>query len=361
MRLGYRSFLFFLVFLLPMCIFSYYELRIATDRFHSDSVISITEDSGSGPSLDLSMIGLPAVADDKDALTLVTFINSLDMLQYLETTMQLREHYSNPKIDWMSRLPAEASLEDFHKYAASYIIVEYDITTQLVNIHIQAFSREYAQKLLTTILDRSQAFVDHLNSRITVEQTKFFETQLKQSEDRVRDAKKQLLDFQREYGLLTTDSEAQMISSTISQLTGVLIGKQGELEVKRRDLNDNSPAVQILKAEIETITKQIAAEKDKLSVRSDGSAVSELAARFSEIQFNLEFVTTIYKSNLGQLERARVEAIQRLKYLVIVTTPSIADASLFPNRSYNIGTAALILIAVFFIVSLLAAIIREHV
>ena len=360
MKLGYRSVMFLMIFILPLGIFSYYQLRIATDRYHSDSAISITQDSNSAPTLDLSIIGLPAVADDKDALTIVTFINSLDMLQYLETTLQLRSHYSDPKIDWISRLPAEASLEDFHAYMADYVIVEYDITTNLVNIHIQAFSREYAQQLLMTILERSQVFVDHLNSRITIEQTKFFETRLKQSEDRVRDAKKQLLDFQREHGLLTTDSEALIINNTISQLTASLITKQGELEVRRRDLNDNSPAIQTLKAEIETLTKQIVAEKDKLSVRRDGSAVSELASQFAEIQFNLEFVMTIYKSNLGQLESARVEAIQRLKYLIIITTPSIADASLYPNRTYNIGTAVLILIAVFFVLSLLAAIIREH-
>ena len=360
MKLGYRSVLFFLIFILPLCAFSFYELRIVTDRYHSDSVISITQDTGSAPSLDLSIIGLPAVADDKDALTLVTFINSLDMLQYLDTNLQLRQHYSDPKIDWWSRLPAEASLEDFHAYMASYIVVEYDITTRLVNIHIQSISREYAHKLLTTILDRSQIFVDHLNSRITVEQTKFFEDQLKRSETRVHDAKSKMLAFQKEHGMLTTDTEAQMINTMIAQLTGLQITKQGELEVRRQELNDNSPAIQVLKAEIETLTKQIAAEKDKLSIRSDGSAVSELAARFAEIQFNLEFVTTIYKSNLSQLEQARVEAIQRLKYLVIVTTPSIADASMFPNRSYNIGPAALLLIAVFFVLSLLAAIIREH-
>ena len=360
MKLGYRSVLFFLIFILPLCAFSFYELRIATDRYHSDSVISITQDTGSAPSLDLSIIGLPAVADDKDALTLVTFINSLDMLQYLDTNLQLRQHYSDAKIDWWSRLAAEASLEDFHTYMASYIVVEYDITTRLVNIHIQAFSREYSHKLLTAVLDRSQIFVDHLNSRITVEQTKFFETQLKQSEARVHDAKTALLAFQQENGMLTTDTEAAMINTMIAQLTGLLITKQGELEVLSRDLNDNSPTIQVLKAQIETLTKQIAAEKDKLSVRSDGSAVSELAARFAEIQFNLEFVTTIYKSNLSQLEQARVAAIQRLKYLVIVTTPSIADASLFPDRSYNIGTAALLLIAVFFVLSLLTAIIREH-
>ena len=43
MRLGYRSVLFFLIFLLPLGLFSYYQLRIATDRYHSDSAIAITE------------------------------------------------------------------------------------------------------------------------------------------------------------------------------------------------------------------------------------------------------------------------------------------------------------------------------
>jgi capsule polysaccharide export protein KpsE/RkpR len=43
-----------------------------------------------------------------------------------------------------------------------------------------------------------------------------------------------------------------------------------------------------------------------------------------------------------------------------VTTATIADESLYPNRPYVIGTAAMVLIMVFFIVSLLVAIIREH-
>lgn len=360
MKIGYRSILFVLIFLLPLGLYAYYELRVATNRFHSDSSISITQDTNSTPTLDLTVIGLPAVADDKDALTLVTFINSLDMLQHLEGKLQLRQHYSDPKIDWYSRLPAEASQEDFHAYIANYIVVEYDTTTHLVNIHVQAFTREFAQKAVNAILERSQEFVDHLNSRVTVEQTKFFENQLKVSEGRVRDAKTSLLKFQREHGILTTDAEAQMINTSIGSLNGILLAKEGELEVKRRELNENSPVIQNLKAEIGTVIKQIAAEKQRLAGGVAGSAVSELAAAFSEIQFNLEFVDTIYKSNLTQLERARLEAVQRLKYLVVVTTPSLADASLYPDRPYNIGTAALLLIMLYFVVSLLAAIVREH-
>ena len=360
MKIGYRTVLFVLFFVLPLAAFTYYELRIATDRFHSDSTISIAEDNNSAPSLDLSVIGLPTSADDKDALTLVTFITSLDMLQALESELQLRQHYSEPAIDWLSRLPAEASLEDFHSYLESYIVVEYDTTSHLINIHVEAFSREYAQKIVDTILTRSQKFVDNLNSRVTLEQTKFFENQLKISETRLREAKSALLQFQREHGLLTTDAEAQMINASIGVLNAQLLTKQGDLEVKRRELNENSPVVQGLQAEIATLKRQIVQEKDKLSIGTGGSAVSELAAKFGEIQFNLEFVETIYKSNLTQLERVRVEAAQRLKYLIIVTTPSVADASLFPDRTYNIGTAAILLIMAYFVVSLMVAVIREH-
>ena len=360
MRPGYRSILFLLLFALPLAVYSYYEMFASSDRYHSDSIISITQDDSAATTLDLTVIGLPAVADDKDALTLVTFITSLDMLHYLESKLQLRQHYSDPAIDWMSRLPAEASLEDFHAFLEDYIVVEYDLTSRLVNIHVQAFSRDYAQKIVTTILDRSQIFVDSLNSRVTLEQTKFFENQLKASESRVRDAKTELLKFQREYGLLTTDTEAAMINASIGTLNSLLIAKQGDLDVKRRELTENSPVIQNLTAEIASLTKQISQEKERLSGGSGGSAVAELAAQFREIQFNLEFVETIYRSNLTQLERARVEAVQRLKYLVIVTTPSLADASLFPDRPYNIGTAAMLLLILYFVVSLMVAIVREH-
>ncbi len=76
----------------------------------------------------------------------------------------MRQHYSDPKIDWLARLPAEASLEQFHEYMLSYIVVSYDETTRLINIHVQAFDREYAQRIVSAIIERSQVFVDTLNS-----------------------------------------------------------------------------------------------------------------------------------------------------------------------------------------------------
>ncbi|MCB1380603.1 MAG: hypothetical protein KDK89_19885 [Alphaproteobacteria bacterium] len=359
MRPGFRTILFLLIFVLPLVAITIYELRYATDRYHSSAKILITQDTGTTQSFDLSVLGLPTAASSKDALTLVTFINSIDMMKYLDARLQLRQHYTSSDIDWYTRFPSEGSEEDFHEYLGDFVMVNYEIESQLISIEVQAFTREYAQNVVNAILERSQEFVDKLNARVTLEQTQFFERQLTTTEARVKDAKNALLRFQRENRLFSTDTEASMVTANIGSLEKLLLDKQGELTVRLKELNESSPAIQLLRTEIATIKQQLSQEKDRLSGGS-GDAVSELDAQFREIQFNLEFVTNIYKSNMAQLEQARLQAVQRLKYLVVVTTPSLADASLYPDRPYIIGTAVIVLLMIFFVVSLLAAIIREH-
>lgn len=359
MRIGVRTVLFILLFVLPMAAVMTYTLRYATDRYHSEATILITQDNNSAQTLDLTVLGIPAIASSKDALTLVTFITSIDMMNHLESQLQLRQHYTASGIDWLSRFEPERSAEEFLEYLTNYIFVEYDTESQLIAIHVQAFEREYAQRIVNTILDRSQQFVDQLNARVTDEQTQFFEKQLATTESRVKDAKRELLEFQRVNRLFSTDTEASLVTANIGALEKVLLEKQGELTTRLRELNESSPAIQVLRAEIDTIKAQMIQEKDRLSGGSS-AAVSELDAKFRDIQLNLEFVTNIYKSNLAQLEQARLQAVQRLKYLVIVTAPSLADASLYPNRPFIIVTAIMVLLMIFFIISLLVAIIREH-
>lgn len=360
MKLSYRFVLFILIVLVPFGLFSFYELAIATSRFHSASDVSITEDKKVVPVFDLSAIGLTSPAGSSDALTLVTFMNSPDMIDYLDQKMEMRKHYSNKGVDWWSRLPESASKEDFYKYVGGMVSIGVNPVSHLVEIHVQAFNREFAQKIVITLLERSQEFVDRLNSKITQEKIHFFENQLAASDLRLRKAKDDLLLFQRENKLLTAEAEASLVSGTISELNSQLIAKQGQLDVSLKELDETSPTVKRVKAEIETLKKQLIAEKDRLSIGSDGASVSVISARFAEIQANVNFLEGMYKSNLVQLEAAKVEAVQRLKYLVIVTQPYLADSSLYPARWYNVATAAILLLMVFFVVSLMIAVVREH-
>lgn len=360
MKFSYRFILFVLIVVLPLGFFAYYELHIASDRFHSDSSISITEDKKSIPTLDLSAIGIPSASGNSDAMTVIEFATSPEMVEYLDQKLQLAKHYSDESLDWWSRLPRHASREDFYDYMSGMISITYDQVSHLIKIQVQAFSREFAQSVVLALLERSQTFVDRLNSKMTEEKIKFLETQLSATNMRLADAKNEMLTFQKENGLFSVETEANLINAGIASLNSELLSKQGQLEVSLRELDESAPAIKQLRAEIETLQKQINSEKDRLSIGSRGSAVSDLSSRFGEIQANVTFLENIYRANLAQLEAARVEAAQRLKYLIVVTSPTLADSSLYPARAYNIGTAAIVLLMLYFIISLMVAIIREH-
>ena len=352
--------IFLVTFVIPLFGLTAYELMFATDRFDSTAAVVISTERASVPSLDLSALGLAAPEAQRDPLILTEFVESSEMLQYLDAKLDLRGHYSNPEIDWWSRLPPNYALEDFHDYMRNYLRVSFDTASQILTLHVEAFDRQYAQKIVNAVLERSQEFTDRLNDKVTSGQTKFFEDQLVETEQRLRQAKADLLGFQNQNRIMTTESEAMLVTSNIAELEKSLLARQGELETKIQVLAEDAPTIQILRTEIATIQMQINQEKDRLS-GGTGAAVNELDAKFREIQFNIEFITNIYKSNLAQLEASRVAAVQRLKYLVVVTQPTLADSSLYPKRGFILGSAAMILFMVFFIVSLIIAIIREHV
>lgn len=351
--------LFFVLFLIPLLIVAYYELFIATDRYQSQSALIITQEKTGTTTFDVSFLGLPSSADDKDARVIEEYILSRDMLRFLEEKHHLRDHYSASRVDWLARLSNTASFEEFHEYMADYLVITYDVESKIIHIDLQSFDENYSKSVLDSILAKSQEFIDTLNTRVTSEQTRFFDEKMVESETRLKEAKQSLLTFQRVNRLFTTESESALVLANISALETVLSKQKSELDSASKTLSTNAPRLQQLRSDISALENQIRIEKERLSGVST-SALSELDAQYRDIQLNLEFVTTMYKSNLSQLEQARIEAARRIKFLIVVAEPSLADESQFPDRTYIIITAAIILIGLYFIGALVLSIVREH-
>ena len=305
--------------------------------------------------MDLTLLGITGASSDKDALVLKEFIESRGMLAYLDQQKGLKNHFRQDKVDFITRLSSDASLENFHDYFLEFLDVGYDTESKILRFSFQAFDRQFAQDMVNTLLERSQKFVDRLNDEVTKDQLQFFDEQIVSSEKRLREAKDRLVAFQRENKTLTIESEVSTILATITGLEQSLATKQSELDARQQAIEDeNAPQLVNLRREIKALGDQIKREKERVA------GLSELDAEFREIQLNLEFNTNIYKANLNALEQARLEAARRLKFLIVVAEPSLADESEFPNRPYIIATWAMVLLIVYFVTSLIIAIMREH-
>lgn len=354
------NFLLFLVtFVLPLLAFSAYLLFFASDRYESLASATITEEKNAATSIDLTMLGVTNAAADKDSLILKEFIESKDMLLFLDGRLRIREHVTQPDIDFYSRLDADATLEEFHEYYLWLVNVEYDPASKLIRFGVQGFDRDFANSLLNLIVERSQQFIDKINDQITREQLRFFDREIADSEARLKQAKEALISFQRENRLMSTEGESQTVMATIQTLEQGLAQKQSDLAARLQVLDRSAPQLQTLQLEIVALESQIASAKERLAGASNTS-ITELDAQFREIQLNLEFVTNIYKSNLNALEQARIEAARRLKFLIVVAQPSVPERAEYPQRLYLVATAAVVFMVLFFVISLTAAIIREH-
>ncbi|MCP5083138.1 MAG: hypothetical protein GY948_15735 [Alphaproteobacteria bacterium] len=351
--------LFIVFFALPIFSVSFYQAFVSTDRYESAASTIITEQKPSVTSLDLSLIGLPSTASDHDAHVVKTLVLSKDMVRYLDEKIQLREHFSNLEVDYFSRLETDATFEDFHELYRDYFTVDYNVETKILRIAVQAFDRAYAQKALELILERSDEFIDSVNNRMSKEQVRFFRLEEKKRKQEMLVAKAKLLAFQQANKIYSTEAEAQTIFTTIGALETLAAQKQSELDSRAKILSKNSAILQELGAQIASLQRQITSEKARLA-GGQGRDISEIQSDFLAVQLELELATTAFKSTLTTLEQVRIEAARKLKFLIVVTEPSLADDSEFPRRWYIVISTIMISLMLYVVASLVMAIIREH-
>ena len=75
---------------------------------------------------------------------------------------------------------------------------------------------------------------------------------------------------------------------------------------------------------------------------------------------NATLAVELYKSSLSSLERLRGEAYKKLKYLLVVDKPALAEEDKYPRRVYSIFTWFVSLLLFYVVGKLVLAIVREH-
>lgn len=357
--LSFSQFLLLVLLLLPISVLIIYQYLIVSDRYESTASVYITEEQSQSNPFDLSLLGVTGASSARDILVLKAFIESPTLMDLLEKDIQLLQHFSADSADFFSRLEANAPKEDALEYYNNRVIATLDEDAQLLYLSVQTFEAEYSKRVLEQILFHSQKFIDQLNENITRSQKTFFEVAVKRSEDDLLAANKTLRDFQQENKIFSTELTTRAISETIAGLEQQLAAKQAELKSREGELSKNAPRIMRIKAEIEALEEQIAGENERLA-GTDGSSLSALDSQFRDIKLQIEYKTLRYKANLEAFEKAQLDTARRLRFLTVVSAPTLPEASLYPKRLYIVFTGALVALMVYFVVAISIAIFKEH-
>lgn len=351
--------LFFSILVIPVVLIALYQYLFASNRFESVASVYITEERSDGNPFDLSLLGIQGTSSNRDILVLKSFIMSPTLMHRLDKKLGILEHFSSLDADFFSRLSNDAEREYALQHFNERVVAELDEEAQLLNLSVQTFDPDYSKRVLEMILEESQRFIDKLNANISNAQLVFFESAVKQSEDDLLAVNRRLQEFQQKNRFFSTEITTRSITSTIAGLEQQLAIKQAELISRQGALGRNAPTLVRLRAEIEALQKLIVNENERLAGGSSKS-LSELDSEFREISLRIEYKTLRYKANLEAFEKAQLDTARRLRFLTVVSAPTLPEASLYPNRAYIVITSTIVALMIYFVVSISLAIMREH-
>ncbi|HEG2607108.1 capsule biosynthesis protein [Campylobacter sp. W0066.1] len=340
----------------------FYYVFIAANRYVSESVLSVKSTTGdSGAITGIAALLTNNSFSSEDITFLKSYIHSLDMLNILEEKIQIRELYQKQKLDFFYSISSSANQEEFLKYYQNRVkIIQENSANGLLRVEVEGFDPQSAHLIASTIVKESEKFINEISHKAARDQMQFAEEELLQFKKRYQKAKDELLAFQNKYGVFDPLKQAEGALKLIAELESKIAAKEAELLMMQSYINDNAPQIVTIKSEITALKKQLQKEKSKVSSPKSSQKLNDLAAKFQDLTIEAGFAESAYTAALKAYESARIEALRKIKQVVIVQSPSLPQSAKYPEALYNILTAFMILSLIYGIVKFTKMIIEEH-
>ncbi len=336
-----------------------YFCVIVSDRFVSRAELVVKQADQIKMLPDaLSMLGIGG-SNHEDILIIQDYLKSPDLLDKLDKELGLKAHYQSHDIDYFSRLPENVSREDFIKYYRQHLSLHLDELSGVLTIELQAFDPAYGQRVVALMLQESDRFINKLGHQVALEQLAFVEKEVDRAYQRVQSEKAKVLDFQNNHHLLSPESTSSARLGVVSQIEAQLAQQQAQLKQLQSYMKVTAPAVVSVQARVDALTQQLAQEQSRLT-GADKDAMNEVTARYMDVQTQATLAADLYKSGLISLEQARVEAYRKLKHLLVISQPTLAEDAEYPRRLYNLLTTGVLLCLLYGLIVMGIATLREH-
>ena len=349
---------FALVLLASALVVFYYTL-IASPRYVSESQFVVKQAS----STDVPMLGLAALgsvsSSMRDALILQKYIKSREMAVALDEAVSLKAHYQRGDWDTISKLANNSSTEDYIEYYQNHVAIKHDEMSDVLYVEVQTYDAQYSLTVAKTLLQLSEQFINNLGSKMAQEQMAYAQKEVERSYKVLSENQNTLINFQDKFELYNPEQKSGALASAINGIESQIITQQTELKSLLAFMRKDAPEVKAKQIRVNALKEQLAEEKNRLT-NHDKQSLNKINVSFNEIKLNTELALDLYKSSLVSLESVRAEAYKKLKHLLVIEQPALAQQEKYPARLHSIFTWFVCLILIYLIGRLLISIVKEH-
>lgn len=354
--------LFWITVVIPTTIAILYFGLFASDVYISESrfvVRSPDKPATTGLGVLLKSTGFTNGGDEIFAAQ--DYVASRDALTALNRGGSFEKAYSAGDISLFDRfnsLGTGDTFEDLYKYYQKKVKVDHDTTSSITTLSVRAYTPQDAQRFNAQLLEMAEATVNKLNTRGRQDLIRFAQIEVDEAKQKAREAASALAIYRNREGVVDPEKQAAVQLQMISKIQDELIATRSQLR-QLRNFAAQNPQMPVLETKAEDLKAQIDEELGK--VAGDSKSLSSTAAQYQRLALEAQFADKNLAGALASLQEARNEAQRKQAYVERIVEPNTPDDALEPRRLRGVLAVLALGLAVWGILRMLFAGIREHI
>ncbi len=340
---------FILLVLAPVAVSGWYLWTRATDRYVSMAGFSVrTEDTGSAFEL-LGGLANMGSSSSSDTDILYKFIQSQEIVSMIDAELDLRAIWAkgDPVRDPVFAYHAPGTIEDMVAYWGRTVSVYNDTGTGLIDIEVQAFTPEDAQKIAQMIYDESSLMINRLSDIAQDDATRFSRQELEEAVERLKDAREAVTRFRNVNQIVDPSASIQNQMGILSSLDEALATTLIDLDILRQTTAENDPRITQAETRVAVIEARMQQERDKLGIGTgtaaatdQGEAFADLVGEYERLMVDQQFAEQSYAAARASSDAAVSESRRQSRYLAAHVHPTLAERAEHPQRIVLLGLVA---------------------
>ncbi|MDP3263182.1 MAG: capsule biosynthesis protein [Tabrizicola sp.] len=352
----------FVFVLLPTIVAGWYYYRVATPLYATKSEFVIQQAGPAAAAGFSSLFSGTALATSQDSIAVQGYLQSRDAMLRLDSDVGFKDHFKSPAIDPLQRLAADATTEAAYKVYKKFVKIAYDPTEGIIKMEVVAADPALAAAWSSQLISYAEEQVDHLTQRLREDQMRDALKSYGTAEQELQQSQMNLIALQEKFKMLSSATEVAMITGQISTLEGQLMQDRLALAQMESNASPNQARMDPVKRRVTTLEAQIA---DLRAQMTEGSAETESLARVQGellvAEADVKTRQMILAQSLTAMEVSRTEANRQVRYLSLSVSPTVTDEPAYPRAFENTLVTMLIMLGIYLMVSMTAAILREQV
>ena len=346
--------------LLPTALVGNYYYNYATPFYSSKSNVllnpaaaSLNSESGAAAAAAANLL--------RDSIAIQDFLTSREAMRILDQELGIIAHYSDPAIDPIQRLPADASENDAYAFYKDRVLIGFDMTEGILRIEVIAVTPDMSFAVSNRLIELAEERVDTMSDRNQQNALAAAQRVLADAEQQLQDAYERVLSLQEQRGIFSADTEVGLVQAQISGLTTALEERRLRLAALEDNARPNQAQVRVLNAEIARLEEAIQEQRDIIvNAQSGNSSLARISAELAQAQQQLEVRGFMVEAAVEGLELARRDAAQQLMFLSRAVNPVRPVVPSYPRAFEYTVLAFVIFFAAYMMISLTISILREQ-